>query len=81
MSPYFLWDYDLSEKQVHDILRGKNEFERQWLMARILSHAHFLDVWKYLKVNDIVNEFSNLKMRIEIKEAWKRALNVWGYHV
>ncbi len=81
MSPYFIWDYNLTEKQIRKILRGDNEFEKQWLIARILSHAHFMDVWKYLKVKEIIKEFPNLKMRPETKEAWSRALNVWGYHV
>lgn len=79
--PYFLWDYDLTEQNVRDILSGKNAMERRWIIARILSNAHFRDVWKYLTINEIVYEFSNLKLRSSVKEAWQRALTVWGYHV
>lgn len=80
-TPYFLWDYDLTEQNIREILHGKNVMERRWIIARILTNAHFSDVWRYLTVNEIVREFSNLKMRPSIKEGWQRALTVWGYHV
>lgn len=79
--PYFLWDYDLTEDQVRKILHGDNKLDRKWLMARILTNAHFNDVWKYLTLKDIVTEFPYLRMRPQIKESWQRALNIWGYHV
>ncbi len=78
---YFLWDYDLNKKQVHNILHGKNETEKAWLIARILTHAQFKDIWQYLKVDDIVKTFSKLRLPINTKKAWQRTLNVWGYHV
>lgn len=79
--PYFLWDYDLSEEQVRAILEGKNELEKRWLIGRILTHAHFNDVWKYLHPKDIAAQFPYLQLRQDIKDAWQRALTVWGYHV
>ncbi len=79
--PYFLWDYDLTEDDVRRILAGDNPVERQWMMARILSHVRYDDVWKYLTVADIVSEFSKLRMRKEMIGAWKFALTTWGYYV
>lgn len=79
--PYFLWDYDLTDAQVREILHGNNETERRWLMSRILASAAYQDVWHYLTLADIVKEFPYLKMRPQIKEMWGRALRVWGYHV
>lgn len=79
--PYFLWDYDLTEDQVHKILRDDNETERLWLTARILSSANFDDVWKYLTLGQVVESFPKLRMRPVIKDYWRRALTVWGYDV
>lgn len=79
--PYFLWDYDLTDKQVREILHGDNETEKIWMMSRILTSARFEDVWKYLRLSEVVREFSNLKIRPEIKNIWKFALTTWGYHV
>lgn len=80
-TPYFLWDYNLSDKQIKAILHGSNETEKRWLAARILSHAKFEDVWKYLTISDIVQIFPKLLLPQRTKKAWQRALTVWGYHV
>lgn len=79
--PYFLWDYDLTEDQVRAILRGPNDFDRRWLLARILEHAKFEDAWKYTSLKQVISEFPHLKMRPFIKSAWQNALQAWGYHV
>ncbi len=81
MSPYFLWDYDLSENQIRKILHGNNEVEKLWLITRIITHAKFDDIWQYLTVADIVRVFSKLRLPLKSKRNWQRALNVWGYHV
>lgn len=78
--PYFLWDYDLTEKDVQRILQEGNETSRRWLIARILEHAHFNDVFKYLTLKEIVTYFPKLRMRPVIKKYWQRALTTWGYY-
>lgn len=79
--PYFLWDYNLTDTEVREILHGENETEKIWMMSRILASARFEDVWKYVRLSDVVVAFPRLKMRQEIKDAWKFALTAWGYHV
>ena len=76
--PYFLWDYKLGEKQVKEILRGKNETKRRWLAARILESAKLSDVFRYLTLDQIKQLFPNLKMKKSVKRAWERALHVWS---
>lgn len=78
---YFLWDYDLTEKDVRKILKHGDDFTKRWLVARILSSANFKDVFKYLTIEEILNIFPRLKMRKEITQAWERAFAAWGYHV
>lgn len=80
-TPYFLWDYDLSENQIRTILHGNNEVEKMWLITRIITHAKFDDIWQYLTLEDIVKVFSRLRLPAKAKQDWQRALNVWGYHV
>lgn len=80
-TPYFLWDYDLAKHQIRSILHGNNEVEKLWLMARIMTHAKFEDVWQYLRVEDIAKAFTKLRLPPKVKQSWRHALNVWGYHV
>lgn len=80
-APYFLWDYDLNENQIRKILHGSNEVEKSWLMARIMTHAKFEDIWRYLAIEDIIKMFPRLRLSSKEKRNWQRAFNVWGYHV
>ncbi|MBM3283147.1 hypothetical protein FJY90_02740 [Candidatus Gottesmanbacteria bacterium] len=80
-TPYFLWDYDLSKKDIRRIIHGGSETDKRWLISRILEHAHFNDVFEYLTIKDIVAFFPRLKMRPTIKKYWQRALSSWGLYV
>lgn len=79
--PYFLWDYNLDDKDVKKILKQGDEHEKRWLIARILEHAHFRDVFKYLTLKDILGIFPKLRLRPATQRYWRRALNAWGYDV
>lgn len=76
-----MWDYDMTEEQVREILRGDNKTERHWMMARILTNARYEDVWSYLRLSDLAHEFTSLRLRPEVNKAWSHAMTVWGYHV
>lgn len=79
--PYFLWDYNLNEDDVRRILAGGNDVERRWLIGRILTHAHFSDIWKYLKPSQIANQLVTLRLRPELKKIWSKTLKIWGYAI
>lgn len=79
--PYFIWDYDLDDKKIRAILRGDNQTEKIWLMGRIITHARFEDIFKYVSIKEIVNLFPKLRLPPKIKQNWEYTLNVWGYHV
>ena len=76
--PYFLWDYDLTDADVRRILRGKNEVERRWMMGRILESARLEDVWKYVSLEQVRQEFPELKLKKPIRDAWGYALEIWA---
>jgi len=75
--PYFLWDYNLTENGVRQILRGKNDTEKIWLTSRILESAKYEDIWRFLSLQEIKEIFPRLKLKKPIKEAWNYALDVW----
>ena len=75
--PYFIWDYDLTEKDVHRLLKEGNEHTRGWLIARILESAKLNDVWKYLTLKEILQIFPILHLRKPVKEAWEEAFKAW----
>lgn len=75
--PYFLWDYDLSEADVHRIIREGTSVDKIWIMSRILESAKYEDVWKYTSLSDVRSMMPILKIKKPIRQAWERALSVW----
>ena len=76
--PYFLWDYNLTNTEVKELLKKGNRQTRLWLIGRIIESAKFKDVFKYFTLSELVQVFPQLKLRQPIKNAWQRALKVWG---
>jgi hypothetical protein len=79
--PYFIWDYDLTEEEVRAILRGENEYEKLWVMVRILESARWSDIWRYLTIGEVQRYWPQLyrRMRREVRDVWAWAMEVWAY--
>ena len=75
--PYFIWDYDLTDKQIGDILNGSNETEKIWILGRILESAKLEDVWRYTSYRQVREMFPKLKLKEPMRKAWEHALQVW----
>lgn len=74
--PSFLWDYDLGEGDLHAILNGPRR-ERLWLVARILEHARWHEVWRYLSRAQIAADLPYVRLPPKTKAHWMDALRVW----
>ena len=76
--PYFFWDYDISEEDIRRILRGDNEVEKAWVITRILEYARWEDIWRYLTLADVRENFQRLGLKPYIRNLWTYALGVWS---
>ncbi len=76
--PYFFWDYDISEEGIREILRGDNEVEKAWVITRILEYARWEDIWRYLTLGDVRENFQRLDLKPYIRNLWTYALGVWS---
>lgn len=77
--PSFLWDYDLTEAQVQEILRHAPFDQRKWLIARILERARFEEVFRYLTVEQIREALPFLRMDAKTKHHWQEAIELWTH--
>ncbi len=75
--PSFLWDYDLTEAQVHEILQHEPFEQRKWLIARILERAPLEEVWRYLTMEQIRDALPHLRMDPKTQRHWQEAIDVW----
>jgi len=74
--PSFLWDYDLTFGQIREILAGPLE-KRKWLVARILEHAGFNEVFRYLTPREIERDLPHIRLPQKLKDHWEYAIRRW----
>lgn len=77
--PSFLWDYDLTETQVREILGwpGLPE-QKRWLMARILTEARFEEVCDYLEFDAMARFLPLLRLPKKVHDRWEYAIRRWS---
>ena len=75
--PSFLWDYDLTEAQVEEILRHAPLDQRKWLIARILERAPLQEVLRFLTIKEIRQALPHLRMDLKTKRHWQEAVELW----
>jgi hypothetical protein len=63
----FLWDYDLDEAAFADLLAGRRtlgSLDRTWAAVRLLEHASYRDVRRFLSLRDLVQGWPSWRARI-----------------
>ncbi len=79
--PDFFWDYEMSEEQVRDLVRNGSPAEKAWVIGRILEHAKWDDIWRYLTVADIRASLPRIRFRRpQDRDLWEYALERWARH-
>lgn len=76
--PWFLWDYDLSDAQVHELLRHAPFPQRKWLIARLLERLRPPEIFQYLSMDQIRQALPHLRMDVKIHRHWNDAVEVWS---
>ena len=77
-TPYFIWDYDLTDADIRAILRGEDNEQKAWLVARLLESARYEDIWQYISLAELRAIFPTLKLKPQVRAAWEFALLVWA---
>ena len=77
-TPYFIWDYDLTEADIRATLRGDDEEQKAWIVARLLESARYEDIWQYISLAELRSIFPKLQLKPQVRAAWEFALLVWA---
>ena len=78
ITPYFIWDYELTDTDVHAILRGDDEAQKAWLVTRLLEAARYEDIWRYISLAELRAIFPTLQLKPQVRAAWEFAFLVWA---
>lgn len=76
--PAFLWEYSLTPGEIQEILSGSRK-KRLWLVAKILEHGKWEEIWDYLTVDQIEADLPYLRLATKTREHWRFALNRWRH--
>src|SRR5262245_6643797 len=76
--PYFLWDEDLSVRELRARLAGPDLHERRRLRGKLLREARDIDVWLFVSPAEVVREFPSVRHRLGRRLAfWEFLLRGW----
>ena len=76
--PYFLWDYDVDEDEFRRIIREGTDVQKAWATSRLINHAKWSDIWKYVTPTQVEALFPKLSFwPKQTREVWEYALARW----
>ena len=79
--PYFLWDEDLSVRQLREKLSAGDRGQWRYYAAKIMREARYEDVWKFLSLKDVSESWDSLRPILGRQRAfWEFLISVWKRH-
>ena len=75
--PWFLWDYDLTEAQVQELLTHAPFAQRKWLLARMLERLGPEEIVRYVSLEALQEALPHLRLKEQVKRHWEEAITLW----
>jgi hypothetical protein len=78
---YFIWwDPRITEEDVCEALASDNLYTRVTYMSYILNDARFEDIWKFLTLKEVRENFWRIRWRTDgLRNMWQQILTLLGY--
>lgn len=79
--PYFIWwEQNVTEDDVREALASDNIYTRITFMSYIVNDADFEDIWQFLKLRDVQENFWRIRWRTNaLRDGWRQMLTFLGY--
>lgn len=76
--PYFLWDEDVSVSELREHLASDDVRLRGLWQARVMREARYQDVWKFLRLHDVLRDFDCIDPHLGRTRAfWNWLIDGW----
>jgi hypothetical protein len=79
----FIWDYDYTEDEIRNILKGKDSYIKAWVVGRIIEHGTWKDIKKFIRPKDVLSSLTQMEedglAAPETIRLWRSLLKDWGY--
>jgi hypothetical protein len=76
--PYFVWDVPITYAELRRKLQSRDAGERALWMARVMREARYQDVWKLLKLKDVLEMLPRIEKHLgRMREFWRWLIDGW----
>jgi len=75
--PWFLWDYDFTDAQVHELLTHAPFEQRKWLLGRMLQRLGPDEIVRYVSLEALQQALPHLRLDEKLKRHWEEAIALW----
>ncbi len=76
--PYFVWDEPITMRDLRRKLASPDPDERALWMARVMREARYQDVWKLVRLADVLPLLSRIEPRLGRARAfWRWLIDGW----
>ncbi len=76
--PYFLWDEDITVRELREVLVGPDGARRDQLLAKMLREARDVDVWSFVTPAEVARKLPDLGRRLGRRQAfWAWPIQGW----
>jgi hypothetical protein len=76
--PWFLWDVDVSDAELRERLKTLDPDARAQWQACIMREARYPEVWDYLTLEDILENWPNIRRHLgRMRSFWDFLLHGW----
>lgn len=76
--PYFIWDQELTYRELRAKLQSPHPDERALWMARVMREARYQDVWRLLRLRDVLAMWTRLERHLgRSRPFWRWLIEGW----
>ncbi|HEX5052675.1 MAG TPA: hypothetical protein VFZ65_12940 [Planctomycetota bacterium] len=76
--PYFIWDEEITYAELREKLASTDLDERALWMGRVMREARYKDVWKLLRLRDVLPLLPRIDRHLgRSREFWNWLIEGW----
>ncbi len=76
--PYFVWDEPITYRELRQKLASPDPDERALWMGRVMREARYNDVWKLLRLRDVLELLPRIERHLgRSREFWRWLIAGW----
>lgn len=78
VQPYFVWDVPMTVAELRRLVAHPDPKVRSRWMARVMREARYQDVWRFLRLTDILESYQRIRVHLgRSRRLWDFLIEGW----